>query len=125
MKSWTKIVLCVMGGAFLSFGIFTLSCAKTEVKGNAATVYAETRSRIMSEETLKSVEALQNSFRAISTALLPSVVEVDTTETRTVNALYWGSLAILGIRRTETIDGKENMSRKDLALELLCVAQEM
>lgn len=87
MKSWTKIVLCVMGGAFLSFGIFTLSCAKATVKGNAATVYAETRSRIMSEETLKSVEALQNSFRAISTALLPSVVEVDTTETRTVNAI--------------------------------------
>lgn len=87
MKSWTKIVLCVMGAAVLSFGIFTLSCAKTEVRGNAATVYAETKSQIMSEETLKAVEALQNSFRAISNALLPSVVEVDTTETRTVNAI--------------------------------------
>ena len=87
MKSWTKILLGVMGAAALSFGIFTLSCARTQVKGNAATVYAETKGRIMSEETLEAVEALQNSFRAISTALLPSVVEVDTTETHTVNAI--------------------------------------
>ncbi len=86
MKTWTKCLIGVAGAAVLSFGIISLSCSKTAVVGNAGTAYAET-SAIVPSESLKIVEALQNSFRAISDGVLPSVVEVDVTETKTVQTI--------------------------------------
>lgn len=86
MKTWTKCLIGVTGAAVLSFGIISFSCSKTPVVGNASTAYAET-SAIVPSESLKIVEALQNSFRAISDGVLPSVVEVDVTETKTVQTI--------------------------------------
>ena len=86
MKTWTKCLIGVAGAAVLSFGVISLSCSKTPVVGNASTAYAES-SAIVPSESLKIVEALQNSFRAISDGVLPSVVEVDVTETKTVQTI--------------------------------------
>ncbi len=86
MKKWTKSLLAGCISACAAFALVSISCGKINVKGNAATVYAET-SAIVPEESLKIVEALQNSFRAISKGLLPSVVEVDVTETKTVTTI--------------------------------------
>lgn len=85
MKSWTKRIVLSASVAVLSFVLISFSCAKTPVKGTAGTVYAESDSgEIVSKESLKVVEALQNSFRSISNRLLPAVVEVDVIETKTV-----------------------------------------
>ena len=87
MKTWTKRLLCISGAAVFSFACISFSCAKTSVKGNAGTVYAESGSSIVPESSLKIIEALQDSFRAISNGVLPSVVEVDVTETKTVTTV--------------------------------------
>lgn len=87
MKTWTKRLLCAAGAAVLSFLFISFSCTKTSVKGNAATVYAESKSSVVPEDSLKIIEALQESFRAISNGVLPSVVEVDVTETKTVTTM--------------------------------------
>lgn len=86
MKTWSKCLAGAAGAALFSFGVFSFSCSKTPVSGNAATAYAET-SAIVPSESLKIVEALQNSFRAISDGVLPSVVEVDVTETKTIQTI--------------------------------------
>lgn len=86
MKSWKKCLIGFAGAAVLSFGIVSFSCSKTPVVGTAGTAYAETSS-IVPQDSLKIVEALQNSFRAISDGVLPSVVEVDVTETKTVQTI--------------------------------------
>ena len=86
MKSWKKCLIGFAGAAVLSFGIVSFSCSKTPVVGTAGTAYAETSS-IVPQDSLKIVEALQNSFRDISDGVLPSVVEVDVTETKTVQTI--------------------------------------
>lgn len=86
MKSWKKCLIGFAGAAVLSFGVVSFSCSKTPVVGTAGTAYAETSS-IVPQDSLKIVEALQNSFRAISDGVLPSVVEVDVTETKTVQTI--------------------------------------
>lgn len=73
--------------AAFAFAVVYISCGKISVKGSADTVYAETPSKLISQDSLRIVEALQDSFRAISNGLLPSVVEVDVTETKTVTAI--------------------------------------
>ena len=89
MKSWTKRIVLSASVAVLSFVLISFSCAKTPVKGTAGTVYAESDSgEIVSKESLKVIEALQNSFRSISNRLLPAVVEVDVIETKTVTAPF-------------------------------------
>ena len=87
MKMWTKCVIGVCGAAILSFGVISLSCNRVKVSGNAATLYAESSVDIPKND-LKIVEALQNSFRAISKGVLPSVVEVDVTETVEVSSPF-------------------------------------
>lgn len=86
MKTWKKCLIGFAGAAVLSFGVISFSCSKTPVVGTAATAYAETSS-IVPADSLKIVEALQNSFRAISDGVLPSVVEVDVTETKTIQTV--------------------------------------
>lgn len=87
MNVWTKRILGIAGAAVLSFSAFSISCSKMTVKGSADTVYAESKSGIVAEDNLKVVEALQNAFRSISDGVLPSVVEVDVTETKTVQTI--------------------------------------
>lgn len=86
MKSWTKYILGIFAVALFSFGFISLSCGRKQVVGSAATVYAESapKEQIVPSESLKVVEALQNSFRAISSGVLPAVVEVDVVEKKTV-----------------------------------------
>lgn len=86
MKSWTKHVLGIAVVAFFSFAMISLSCGKRQVVGTADTAYAESapKENIVPAESLRVVEALQNSFRAISAGVLPAVVEVDVVETKTI-----------------------------------------
>jgi Do/DeqQ family serine protease len=87
MKTWTKRVIGIAAAAAVSFALVSFSCRKTAVRGTADTAFAETaHDQIVPADSLKVVEALQNSFRAISNRLLPAVVEVDITETKTVQA---------------------------------------
>lgn len=87
MKKWTKTFMGTLTAAAFAFAVVYISCGKISVKGSADTVYAETPSKLISQDSLRIVEALQDSFRAISNGLLPSVVEVDVTETKTVTAI--------------------------------------
>lgn len=87
MKSLSKCIIFTGVAALLTFGIISFSCSKTQVTGTADTVYAESKSQIVPADALKIVEALQKSFRAISDGVLPSVVEVDVTETKTVQTI--------------------------------------
>lgn len=88
MKNWTKRIIGVAVAAVFSFAVISLSCGKTPVRGTADTVFAETaRAAVVQYDSLEMVEGLQNAFRAISSALLPAVVEVDVTETRTVQTM--------------------------------------
>ncbi|MGP1495877.1 MAG: Do family serine endopeptidase [Treponema sp.] len=87
MKKWTKTFMGTLTAAAFAFAVVYISCGKISVKGSADTVYAETSSKLISQDSLRIVEALQDSFRAISNGLLPSVVEVDVTETKTVTAI--------------------------------------
>ncbi|MCQ2582860.1 MAG: Do family serine endopeptidase [Treponema sp.] len=94
MKKWTKRFLyCAMAG-IMAFALISISCAKLKVSGSAETTfangtmntaYAETpaRNTYTPAEALSIVEALQTSFRYTTEKLLPSVVEVDVTETKT------------------------------------------
>ncbi len=87
MKKWTKTFMGTLTAAAFAFAVVYISCGKISVKGSADTVYAETPSKLISQDSLRIVEALQDSFRAISNGLLPSVVEVDVTEIKTVTAI--------------------------------------
>ncbi len=69
----------------LAFGVISFSCSKIKVEGTADTVFADTKKSIaIPAESLKVIEALQNSFNSISDGVLPSVVEIDVTEKTTV-----------------------------------------
>jgi len=87
MKTWTKRIIGISCAAALTFAVISLSCRKTPVNGTADTAFAETRTDSpIPADSLKVMQAMQDSFRAISETLLPSVVEIDVTETKTVDA---------------------------------------
>lgn len=86
MKTWTKRIVGIAAVTVLSFAIVSLSCGRSSVSGTADTVFAETRTAAVKYDGMEVVESFQNAFRAISSALLPAVVEVDVTETRTVRS---------------------------------------
>jgi Do/DeqQ family serine protease len=99
MKKWTKRIIGIVGAACVAFALISLSCSKMKVSGSAETTfsdgsmntaYAETPARNTKTpaEALSVVEALQTSFRYISDKLLPSVVEVDVTETKTYQSPF-------------------------------------
>lgn len=84
MKTWTKYFIGAASAAALTFAILSVGFKGIAVKGSAATAFADSRTAVsIPQDSLSVVEALQNSFRAISSGLLPSVVEVDVTETKT------------------------------------------
>lgn len=85
MKKITKTILAGVAACAVGFGALSISCHAVQVKGSADTVFAETKSAVsIPAESLRVVEALQNSFNAISDGVLPSVVEIDVTEKTTV-----------------------------------------
>ena len=95
MKKWTKGVLgvaSIASVAIVAFVVVSLVSGKISVKGSADTTYnsgksdtayAETSTRGSHSESMNIVAALQTSFREISDIMLPAVVEVDVTETKT------------------------------------------
>ena len=93
IKSFTSKVLCGTAAAVFAFAVISFSCSKVKVEGSADTVYADTAAAenkpaiSISSESLKVIEALQNSFNAISSGVLPSVVEIDVTEKTTVTQM--------------------------------------
>lgn len=90
MKMWTKRVIGVAAAAVATFALVTVSCRKSAVKGTAqttygaGTAYAESKDAPDAAESLRIVQALQGAFRSISDHMLPAVVEVDVTETKTM-----------------------------------------
>ena len=87
MKTWKKYLVAAVSSAVLAFALISFSLTGVGVHGSAATAFADSTPAVsIPAESLKVVEALQNSFRSISNGLLPSVVEVDVTEKKTAPA---------------------------------------
>lgn len=85
MKNITSKIALATFAAVFAFAVVSFSCSKVKVEGTADTVFAETKPAVsISAESLKVIEALQNSFNSISAGVLPSVVEIDVTEKKTV-----------------------------------------
>jgi len=85
MKNISSKIICSVACAVAAFAAISFSCSKVKVEGTADTVFAETKSSVViPAESLKVIEALQNSFNSISDGVLPSVVEIDVTEKTTV-----------------------------------------
>ncbi len=82
MKKLTKTVLAGVAACAVGFGALSISCHAVQVKGSADTAFADTKapSVAIPSDSLKVVEALQTSFRSISSGVLPAVVEIDITE---------------------------------------------
>lgn len=89
MKKITKGVVAGLFACGFAFSLVSLSCRKVEVKGTADTAFADSGKAAISisSDALKVVEALQNSFRSISSGVLPAVVEIDVTEKKEVQAV--------------------------------------
>lgn len=89
MKKLTKRLLAGSAAAALAFAALSLSCTRVQVEGNAATAFADTSKPAIpiSSESLRVIEALQDSFRSISSGVLPSVVEIDVTEKKEVQQM--------------------------------------
>ncbi len=85
MKTWAKKIVGAAGVAALSFAVASFSCSAKE--NSAATVFADTRSGVsVPASGLAAAEALQESFRSVSSAVLPAVVELDVIETKTIQS---------------------------------------
>lgn len=83
MKSIAKNLTLVACTAALSFGIFNLSCKAN--RGSANVAFAESSpAAAIPQDSLAVTQSLQNTFRSISTNVLPSVVEVDVVEKKKV-----------------------------------------
>ena len=83
MKKITKNLAIAAFTAAFSFGIFNLSCKVN--KGSANVAFAETKTEpAIPQDSLAVTQAMQNTFRSISSTLLPSVVEVDVVEKKKV-----------------------------------------
>lgn len=83
MKKWVKNLVGLTVVAVVSFGLFSFSCTGKKVLGSANTAFADTTPAVsIPADSLSVMEAMQNVFRAISNEVLPSVVEIDVTETK-------------------------------------------
>lgn len=83
MKKIAKNLALVACTATLSFGIFNLSCKVN--KGSANVAFAESSpTAVIPQDSLAVTQALQNTFRSISSSVLPAVVEVDVIEKKKV-----------------------------------------
>lgn len=131
MKNWTKRIIGVAAVTVLAFAVVSLSCGKSAVSGSAQTTfangtantaYAETpaRNNYTPEQALSIVEALQTSFRYITDTMLPSVVEVDVTETKTYTynnpfqGFGWPFDELLGDGSGDKSDNKREYESKGL-----------
>ncbi len=95
MKQFVKNFLFCAIACLAGIGVFTLSCSAKKTDAN--TVFAETKkapytksesgaSVKLPKDALSVVESMQIVFRSVSDAVLPAVVELDVTETKTRQA---------------------------------------
>lgn len=86
MKLWKKPVILILCSACMLV-LFSFSCSKVDGVAetfSANTVYADTSPAVaIPTEALSVIEALQEANRAVSSQVLPSVVEIDVVETIT------------------------------------------
>jgi Do/DeqQ family serine protease len=83
MSSFTKRFLGIAVIFVLCIALFSFSCSSKP--GSSNTAFADSAPVVnIPTDALAVTEALQTSFRAISEGVLPSVVEVDVVETKTV-----------------------------------------
>ncbi|MDR1747870.1 MAG: Do family serine endopeptidase [Spirochaetaceae bacterium] len=83
MTSFTRRFLGIGVISVLCIALLSFSCSSEP--GTSKTAYADSAPVVsIPADALAVTEALQNSFRAISDGVLPSVVEVDVVETKTV-----------------------------------------
>ena len=86
-KSFTSIMLSVLAILCGTFFLFSFSCSSEKTASiSKNTVFADNSPAVsMPEDALAVVEALQSAFRSVSAQVLPSVVEIDVVETKTVD----------------------------------------
>ena len=86
-KTLTKFALMILGVFCASFFLFSFSCSSEKTAAKLKnTVFADNSPAVsMPEDALAVVEALQSAFRSVSSEVLPSVVEIDIIETKTVD----------------------------------------
>lgn len=94
MKQFVKNFLFCAIACLAGIGVFTLSCSAKKTDAN--TVFAETKkspytkassaTAKIPKDALSVVESMQAVFRSVSDAVLPAVVELDVTETKTRQA---------------------------------------
>lgn len=86
MKNLTSKIIGTAAVAAVSFGILAFSCKANN--GSANVAFAETKKTAtptaIPADSLSVTKALQTTFRSISANVLPTVVEVDVTETTKV-----------------------------------------
>ena len=89
MKKNLKYIIGCAGVAAVAFALIAFSCTGKKDRGSANTAFAQTKT-VKNEKaaadipsaSLNIIEALQEVNRSISQSVLPSVVEIDVTETK-------------------------------------------
>ncbi|AEE17113.1 Do family serine endopeptidase [Treponema brennaborense] len=85
MKGWSKYVAGAAAAVLVSFVLFSFSCNSSDSAKSANTAFADTGSAVsIPSDALAVTEAVQSVFRAISSGVLPSIVEIDVVEKKTV-----------------------------------------
>ncbi len=90
MKKRSKYILTVTSTLVACFLLVSMSCNKLSV--GAQTVFADSSPAVeIPEDALAVAELLQTAFRSVSSQVLPSVVKIDTVETRIAESSPFGS----------------------------------
>ena len=115
MKKTHKNIFYSIGAFTIAMGILALSCNMNKTSGSMAFAQ-ESQSQTQSAQTkpiptdsLAVTQSLQNTFRSISSNVLPSVVEIDVTET-----IFTESLAKIYIKQKQYDKAKRIFERLNL-----------
>ncbi len=88
MKKKSKYILAFTATLVASFLLVSMSCNKL---GSAQTVFADSSPAVqIPSDALSVAELLQTAFRSVSSQVLPSVVKIDTVETRIAESSPFG-----------------------------------
>ncbi len=90
MKRRSKYILAFTATLVASFLLVSMSCNRL---GSAQTVFADSSPAVqIPQDALSVAELLQTAFRSVSSEVLPSVVKIDTVETKTADQNAFGNL---------------------------------
>lgn len=107
MKIKSKYIFACVTTLVLAFLLVSASCGKSV---GATTVFADSSPAVqIPQDALTVVESLQTAFRSISDQVLPSVVQIDVIETRTVESNPFGNIPFFffGTPQTEESTPRE------------------